>query len=201
MQDLYWTGHNFELNVSFATLRDYQWKRLIDALWQLNDLEGPLVERFIPDQPLPAYKKPHYPSPTDTLTLHGVLETRVGQVGIDMLVTRSLFECITISVPTGMLFEDASTTVRTEQTKLSGVFAQYRDIALTLHEVVNFEIASIGWNRECQIVTELETDADRRQSFFERGNFFATDDVLQRLGSTPDDYEEVLPGVRWAAAR
>lgn len=200
MHDIYWTGHNFELNVSFATLRDYQWKRLIDGLWQLEDLTGPLVDRYVPEEEIPVYADIHYPSPTDTLTLHGILATRVGPVGFDMLITRSLFECITISTPTGMLFSESPTTKRTEETKLSGVFAQYREIAIALHQIVNFDIASIGWNRECQILTELETDAQRRQAFFARGNFFATDDVLRRLNGTPNDYEEILPGVRWAPA-
>lgn len=206
MQDnIYWSGNNFELNIAFGTLRDYQWKRLLDTLWAHQPIEGPLQHRYIPGEQHPAMTSIQYPKPTDTFTQHGVLGGDGGAIGIDILVTRSLFECISISAPTGMFVvnpeQSTPDALRTDELKIYDTYRVYQDIALHLHQTVNFEIASIGWNRECQILTELIEDSEKRAIFFEHGNFFATDQSLEKLGEAPEDYEIVGDGVRWAPPR
>lgn len=201
IEDIYWAGNNFELNLSYGTLRDYQWKRLLDALWSSTILHGPLAKRYIPNQPAPDMAAVRYPTPTDTYSQHGVLVVGESQVGLDVLVTRSLFECISISIPTGMFAIDPlgsePDVLRTDEIKITSAYEQYKAVALQIHQVVPFELASIGWNRECQIVTELEADADKRQVLLDLGNFLVTEDTLRKLNLDVDSLESLENGLYW----
>ena len=193
MHTMYWSGKNFELNLSFGTLRDFQWKRLINALWESNALHGPLQSRYIPSETTPANTAIQFPAPTDTFIQHGSLQSDSFTVGIDVLVTRSLFECITISAPNGM-FKSPSQDIP-DDVKVHQVFTLYKQLAVALHGSVKFHIASIGWNRDCQLMTELEADANKCKQFFERGNFFATDTAIERLGRKANEFEQVEAGL------
>ncbi|PJF39313.1 MAG: hypothetical protein CUN55_14710, partial [Phototrophicales bacterium] len=188
-------------SMSYGTLRDYQWKRLLDTLWSSVLLEGPLTKRFVPNQPAPTIAEIRYPAPTDTYSQHGVLKLGDSKIGVDVLVTRSLFECISISVPTGMFaidpLGDNPEVLRTDEIKITAAYEQYKAIALQCYEVVPFELASIGWNRECQIVTELEVDQDKRQQLFHIGNFFAPLNTLKRLNVEPSTLQKLDNGLYW----
>ena len=205
MQDsIYWSGHNFELNITFGTLRDYQWKRLLDAFWAQEELIGPLQTRYVPGHAEPSITDIQYPKPTDTFSQHGILSINNKTIGIDVLVTRSLFECLSISAPTGMFVlnpeASAPATLQTDEIKIVHTYEIYQDLALNLHENVPFELASIGWNRECQILTELIEDSEKRKLFIAHGNFFATDESMIKLGLAPNDAVEAIKGVRWVPA-
>ncbi len=201
IEEIYWAGNNFELNMSYGTLRDYQWKRLMDALWSSTLLQGPLAKRFVPNQPAPDMTGVRYPAPTDTYSQHGILALGDGHVGLDVLVTRSLFECISISIPTGMFavdpFGSEPDVLRTDEFKISTAYEQYKEVALQCYQIVPFELASIGWNRECQILTELEIDADKRQILLDLGNFFATQDTLRKLELDVNGLQPVLDSLYW----
>lgn len=187
-----WSGRHFELNMSFATLRDSQWTRLINVLWEDNRLEGPFVSRFIPGEPRPEKTDIQYPAPTATYTQHGILVLGEKQIGVDILVTRSLFECISMIVPSGMLGHSI------EDLTLIAVHEAYKALALQLYQTVAFEIASIGWNRDCQLLGELLSDKAARDKFFKMGNFLVQDGVLKALGVSANTYMEAMPGIRWA---
>ncbi len=189
----YWSGKNFELNMSFATLRDVQWVRLTRDLWSFRQIQGPFVSRFIPDAPKPQATEIKTPAPTATFTQHGLLTIGQHQVGLDVLMTRSLFECISLIVPEGSF---ALSSI--EDLSLVAVHEAYKSLALKLYNIVAFEIACIGWNRDCQLSAELASAPDSCQAFLKRGHFLAQDSVLRQLGTNPEDYDEVLPGVRWS---
>lgn len=201
MEEIYWAGNNFELNMSYGTLRDYQWKRLLDALWSASVLRGPLAKRFVPDQPAPDMAGPRYPAPTDTYTQHGVLAVGDSEVGLDILVTRSLFECISISIPTGMFAIDPvgsdPDVLRTDEIKISTAYEQYQALAQQCFQVVPFELASIGWNRECQILVELEADEESRQHLIDLGNFYATQQTIETLNLDVTTLEQVEDRLYW----
>lgn len=186
-----WSGRNFELNMSFATLRDNQWTRLINVLWEDSRLEGPFTNRFIPGEPRPEKVDVQYPAPTATYTQHGLLLLGEKQVGVDILVTRSLFECISMIVPAGMFGPSI------EDLTLIAVHEAYKALALLVYQTVAFEIASIGWNRDCQLLGELLGDKPTRDKFLRAGNFFAQDGVLKTLGVSANTYMEMMPGIRW----
>lgn len=196
MDSPFWSGRHYELNMSFATLRDAQWSRLLGALWEYVQIAGPLTTRFVPDQSPAAIVDVQLPAPTATYTQHGVLHLGEWQLGLDVLVTRSLFECVSLIVPEGM-FSRAEADGETKATALSALRETYGTLALHLYQAVPFEIAVLGWDRECQLRNELAGDSDLRAQFLERGGCLVQDGVLRQLGATPNHYEELLPGLRW----
>jgi len=74
----YWNGGPYELNLSFEMLRDKQWQRIMQTIWEQPVLHGPLSGRYIPGQPIPEQVPVQTPPPTAAMTQHGVL--KVGEV-------------------------------------------------------------------------------------------------------------------------
>ncbi|MBN1964150.1 MAG: hypothetical protein JW910_05865, partial [Anaerolineae bacterium] len=103
----YWRGMNYELNMTFGSLRDDQWRGVLEALWRSPALVGPLNARYLPGGEV-ATTTIEVPPPTTALTQYGLVWVRpaVG-VGCGVLVTRSLFECVSVQIPAGM-FEGLS---------------------------------------------------------------------------------------------
>jgi hypothetical protein len=192
----FWSGNHYELNMSFGMLRDIQWVRLLDALWSYDLIHGPLAGRFVPDYPYPAQVNIQYPAPTATFTQHGILLLNDCELGLDVLVTRSLFECVSLSVPEGM-FANCRDRHKVSPVSHSALQVAYQMLALYLYQAMPFEIASIGWDRDCQLRSELISDDGLRKAFLETGNFLVQEPVLRQFGVNVEDYEELLPGVRW----
>jgi hypothetical protein len=189
----YWSGGDYELNMSFGTLRDKQWERLMKTLWEHGALTGPYTDPYIPGM-RPESIAAEVPQATAAITQHGSLAIEDFQVGCRVLATRSLFECITLQVPSGM-FATSDTPLDPEP--LDHV---YRDIALTVYEIAPFEIANIGLQCECKLVTELQANTSQRLEFLAQGNFFAPDSILLALGADPENYASVRSKLRWVPA-
>ncbi|MCI0714222.1 MAG: hypothetical protein L0154_28965 [Chloroflexi bacterium] len=200
----YWEGGNFELNMSYEMLQGDDWKRVIEALWANESIVGPLVSRFVPGQEIPETHAIEIPEPTAALTQHGILHVGEQAIGIDVLITRSLFECITLMAPVGM-FANLTAGSKSNPYPLNDNPARqslektYRELALTLFKVVPFSIASLGWNRECQLLAELTFEEDALKNFLSTGNSLITDKALKACKVDPTSYEEMLPGLRWLA--
>jgi hypothetical protein len=199
----YWQGGNFELNLSFDGLVQRQWQALIDHFWSLDHIEGPFERRYVPHYLPPPSTRIMYPEPTATYTQYGVILLEGQRVGMDVLVTRSLFECFSLMIPVGMFdrlkkTDDATTPFAYKDNPTCAVVdAVYKSMAVHLWRHVPFTIASIGWNRECQLVRELQIEDEQRERFFKLGNCLIVDDALRRLEYDPNDYEHALPGLRW----
>lgn len=197
-EHLYWEGGHYELNMSFDSLRDKQWQRLIQAMWTLPQLTGPLETRFHPGVSA-AKIAIAIPPPTATMTQHGQLGIASGAVGCDVLSTRSLFECVSLLVPLGMFATnhpstDSQPIGKLTLTELDDVLSR---IALSIYEVVPFRLAAIGYERECQVVTELLSDTTTREQLLAEGGFFAQEDVFQLLNAPLEGTQAVRSGLRW----
>lgn len=193
----FWSGRQYELNMSFSTLRDNQWLRLLEALWNHDAITGPLSTRFVPNETQPAMSTIRHPAPTATFTQHGILHLNEQAFGLDILVTRSLFECVSLIVSEGML-ANASDSLEKDYYLLSTLQTLYKSLALHIFQAVPFEIAVIGWDRDCQLPSELLVDETVRAQFLKTGNFLIQENVLRQLGLNTDDYPEPLPGLRWS---
>lgn len=192
----YWSGGEYELNLTLGTLRDKQWQRLIEALWRHDALSGPFAERFIPGtagESVPV----QVPAPTDALAQYGCLRVDSLQVGCTVLATRSLFECVTIQVPLGMFEGVTLPPGELARLRIEPLDQVFREIALTVFEVVPFDLANMGYQCECRLVAELQVDVQQRRGFIESGYFYARDEVLQSLGVWPEDYALARSGLRW----
>src|SRR5690242_8461062 len=98
----YWEGGHYELNLSFDTLRDRQWQRVMQTIWSHSALQGPLPERYVPGEEFGELIGIQAPPPTATLTQHGRMKIGEFVIGCDVQATRSLFECVSVLVPLGM---------------------------------------------------------------------------------------------------
>ena len=199
----YFEGGNYELNLSFDSLRVKQWQRVIKTLWEHPALFGPLGERYIPGK-MPGDKlEIQVPPPTATMTQHGQLQLGTNQViGCEVLATRSLFECVSILIPLGM-FDGlvGSMGIRHEHPELQALDDILNDIALCVFDVVPFKIAAIGYERGCQLLAELRTSAEMRHTFLITGNFMAHEEVLRAIEPDLASYEELRPHLRWLSPR
>jgi hypothetical protein len=194
--DAYWSGGEYELNLSFGTLRDRQWQRLIPTIWQHTAISGPFAQRFVPGES-PQAAEIQVPEPDAAQVQYAGLQVESLQVGCGVLVTRSLFECITLQVPLGM-FEGLEADPHNKfALRIEPLDFVYREIALTVFDVVPFDLANIGFQCECRLVAELRIDTKQRLELMMSGNFFAQDEVLSLLGIAPGDYPAVRPGLRW----
>ncbi len=198
----YWSGGEYELNLSYGTLRDQQWQRLIRALWGHATLSGPFANRVVPGEegkPIPV----RVPAPTAAQTHYGQLDVEGLPAGCRVMATRSLFECVSLQVPLGM-FEGIRAGQekkgRTSSLRIGPLDHVYRDIALALFEIVPFDIANIGYQCECRLVDELRADTSLRLELMAMGNFFARDAALRSLGIAPDNYPQVRSDLRWIPA-
>lgn len=192
--DAYWSGGEYELNLSFGTLRDRQWQRLMEAVWQ--QLDGPFAGRFVPGEPAPPAPVT-VPAPTDAQIQFGGFQVAGLSVGCRVLATRSLFECVTIQVPLGMFAGLETDEDELAALRIPELDRYYADLALTLYEAVPFDLANMGLQCECRLVAELQVDTRQWLSLMRTGNFFVRDEVLRQLGSWPDDFKPAYPGLRW----
>lgn len=199
----FWQGGNFELNISFDLLNSNQWKQVIAFLWSNDNILGPYADRYIPNEsPLDTDIIP-FPEPTATYTQHTVLKIGPVQLGLDILITRSLFECVTLMIPVGMFSDlvigdnaEKPYPLTENKTRLL-IENEFRELALNLYRIVPFTVASMGWNRECQLLTELIYEEKLREKFFALGNSLMTDTALIKCKMKPTDYEQVHPSLRW----
>lgn len=199
----YWRGGNFELNLSFDLLNSNQWKQVIAFLWAYDAIEGPYLDRFVPTQPTVPTDIIGFPEPTTTYTQHASLKIEGLHLGLDIHITRSLFECVTLMVPTGMFSDLVVGDDEDKPYPLSKnparkfLEASFFQLALSLYRLVPFTIASMGWNRECQLLTELTYEDHLRENFFAVGNSLITDTALLKCKVKPNNYEQVFPSLRW----
>ncbi|MFN7209734.1 MAG: hypothetical protein ACK4P1_04980 [Aggregatilineales bacterium] len=199
---LYWEGGHYELNLSFETLRDRQWQEVLHALWDHIFLNGPLAERYIPDQPVAEKIAIQVPPPTAVVKQHGQIAVNGYAVGCDVQATRSIFECLSILVPIGM-FKGISGGVlmRREHPDLQALDEVFYDVALSLYSVAPFQIAVLGYERSCQLPSELCSDGEMRHNFLAAGNFLIQEAVLRLLEPDLAPYQEVRQGLYWLPAR
>jgi hypothetical protein len=194
----YWRGGDYALNLSFSTLRDKQWARLVQAVWEHPALDGPFAERYIPGAS--GERAPiQTPEQTATWIQHGRLEIDDFWVGCAVQATRSLFECVTVQVPIGMFDgltgETGGATAAT--IRLEALDHLYQNIAVAVFEMVPFELANLGYLSECQLVTELQFNTRRRLELLGQGDVFIRDDILRLLNVSPEDYPAIRPDLRW----
>lgn len=189
--DAYWQGGDYELNITFDTLRDKQWQNVIQALWRLDTLAGPFAGRYIPGSD-PQVAAIQVPQPTAAQTQYGALVVDALWVGCRLLVTRSLFECITLQVPLGM-FDPPPV----KSNRIPALEQVYQDIALAVYERAPFDIANMGFQCECKLLAELLANPRQKADFLAAGHFFARDAVLITLGVDPTAYPESRPDLRW----
>jgi hypothetical protein len=188
----YWQGDVIALHMSGDRLDNEQWKQWVDALWQNDAIGGPLPDRYLPEQTIET-GTPVYPERSSSLKQYGALQVDGVWVGVDILITRSLFECITLITPLAM-FE----ATHMAQAQLC-IEAVYKALAARLYQVVPFSVASLGLNRDCQILTELRLEDELQADFFRVGNALMTDEALAECNRNPANFEKVLPGLRWVS--
>lgn len=194
--DAYWSGGEYELNLTFGTLRDKQWQRVLETIWNYGAISGPFRQRYIPGSALDRVSV-LVPAPTDAQTQYGSLTLGSLCIGCGVLATRSLFECVTLQVPLGMFEGLHPAQTDLSRFRIDALDQLYQDIALAVYEAVPFDLANIGFQCECRLVAELQTDSQQRRSFLAGGYFFARDGVLTALDVRPDDYPLALAGLRW----
>jgi len=189
-----WSEPQLELNLTFDTLREYQWGRFIKHLWAQETLIGPFSSRFDPSSP-PQAVRPMVPEPTATLSQYALMQvTSTLQVGVEILLTRSLFECVSILVPLNM-FPDP----HPESDEVQAAHQSLYKLALALYEVGAFSIGTLGVGIGLFLLAELMADDQLRSQFIKHGSFFARDDILAVLRLSPEAYPEVKPALRWCA--
>lgn len=190
-----WRGTPYELNLAFGSLRDDQWWRVLTALWETPSLHGPLAARGLPGE-TKERARIAIPTPTTTFTQYADLILGPDQVvGGSVLVTRSLFECVSIQVPSGM-FAGVEVGHLPRIPRLEAIFYS---LALAIYRQAPFECATIGWERGCVLETELAGDVDLRQRLLSQGGVFLPDDRLASLGVEATRHDVALPGLRWIA--
>jgi hypothetical protein len=187
-----WSEPQLELNLTFDTLREYQWGRFIKHLWAQERLIGPFPSRFDPAQP-PQAISPIVPEPTATLSQYALMRVTLNlQVGVEILLTRSLFECVSILIPLNM-FPDPHAESHEVQAARQSLY----ELALALYEVGAFSIGTLGVGVGLFLLAELMADDSLRSQFIKHGSFFARDDILAVLRLSPEAYPEVKPALRW----
>jgi hypothetical protein len=192
----FWAGDKLELNLTFDTLKDYQWDRLMKALWSYPAVAGPFEDRCFPGQPEQPKIDIKKAEPTATYGEFGTFEFAPGvKAGIEVLVTRSLFECVSILVPLNM-FDGVNAEPGNEG--LQVLEKAFYDLAVKLYETTTYSIGTIGVNRGCTLLMEMITDNAVREEFIKTGNFLARDDSLAALRLQPRLYKEVMPALRWS---
>lgn len=181
-------GKNFELNMSFVNLQDRHWRHVLNTLWGQETVGGPYATEYRADVTRLRTVDIQYPDPTATFTQYGKLVFNNWQLPIKVLVTRSLFECISITIANNTL---------NQPDVVDQLQHHLKRIAVKTYQASRFQIASLGWDRECQLPNELLNDEKARAAFVEVGGFLAQDSILAQLELPPDNYEEILSGLRW----
>ena len=201
-QAAYWEGGNYELNLSFDTLRDKQWQRVIEAIWDHPAIYGPLAERYCPGRDIPARATSQVPPPTATMTQHGQMKVGEAVIGCDIQATRSLFECLSILIPVGM-FDGltGSPEMGKQYTELHTLNAVLYDVALRVFDVAPFKIGAIGYERGCQLPAELRSSVELSRAFVGAGNALVHEEVLRAISVAADPFEQVRANLRWLATQ
>ncbi|MBZ0309616.1 MAG: hypothetical protein K8I82_26365 [Anaerolineae bacterium] len=190
-----WDSDSVELNMSFDTLRDYQWERLLKALWSYPIMFGPLKSRYTPGSEPPSVIPMSVPDPTAAMCQFAAVEVVPKlQVGAEVWITRSLFECVSVTIPLKMFKE--VTTERTNEGLLH-LEQMFLEMALTLYVTTTYTIAAIGVNRGCQLLMEMLANPQIREDLIKTGNFLARDDAMAELRLHPQNFQEVRPSLRW----
>jgi hypothetical protein len=194
----YWEGGHYELNVSFDTLRDKQWQRVMQAIWEYKSVYGPLASRYTPGSAPADLIASQTPPPTATLTQYGQMKIGTLVVGCDVQATRSLFECISILIPIGM-FDGITgeSGMRKQHDELSAVDEVLIQLAMTIYDAAPFKIAAIGYERECQLPAELRSNAEMLKAFLADGNALVQEEVLRTLHQDVSNYDQVRANLRW----
>jgi hypothetical protein len=201
-QASYWEGGHYELNLSFETLRDRQWQRVMQTIWSYSALTGPLASRYVPGEDSSELIAIQAPPPTATLTQHGQIKIGEIVVGCDVQATRSLFECVSLLVPLGMFADiKAGPHVRREHVELDALDKVLYDLALHAYDVAPYKIAAIGYERGCQLLVELRNSQEMRKTFLAAGGALVQEDTLQAVGLTVPDFKQVRPNLRWLPPR
>ncbi|NJL93713.1 MAG: hypothetical protein HC915_08250 [Anaerolineae bacterium] len=157
--------------------------------------ERTLCHALFPGCPEPEKQPIRVPEPTDAYTAFATLEFGPQvRAGIQVMITRSLFECISLVVPTGM-FEGV--TAEPANPGRLAIEQAYFKLALELYKTTAFSIATLGVERGCQLLLEMIANPQERDSFLKTGNFLASDDALGALRTQPRTYQEVMPALRW----
>lgn len=195
LNDNPWGEDTVELNMSFDTLRDYQWERLLKALWSYPIITGPLDSRYTPGGGIPNLIPVTVPDPTAAMCQFAIVEVAPGiGAGAEVWITRSLFECVSVAIPLKMF---RGVTSDPDDTGLLQIEYVFQDMALDLYDITTYTIAAIGVNRGCQILMEMITEPQLREELIKMGNFLARDDALAELRLRPQNYQEVRPSLRW----
>ncbi|MCE7946068.1 MAG: hypothetical protein DYG88_01425 [Chloroflexi bacterium CFX4] len=198
----YWEGGNYELNLSFETLRDRQWADVLTTIWENVSLNGPLAARYMPGTPAAEKVAVQVPPPTAVVKQHGQIAVNGQAAGCDVQATRSIFECVSILVPIGMFHGlTGGTTMRGKHPELTALDEVFYDVALHVYSVAPFQVASLGYERSCQLPSELRNDGEARHNFLAAGNFLIQEAVLRTLEPDLTPYQEVRQGLYWLAAR
>jgi hypothetical protein len=213
LPEKYWEGGNYELNMSFDNLRERQWQSLMQKIWDHPLITGPLALRYAPNnEPLAlnaidtgtlnAVTTIQAPPPTVTQNQHGRLGINNFSVGCDIQATRSLFECVTIAVPLGMFAGVVGGPyVRYMHSELQALDEVFYEIALSVYDAVPFQIAAIGYERSCQLLSELRSDSEARHNFLVAGNFLAQETILNAIEPDLSPYQVVRPALRWMPSK
>ncbi|MBI5931165.1 MAG: hypothetical protein HY862_17780 [Chloroflexi bacterium] len=197
----FWSGGTYELNLSYDTLRDNQWSRLLESFWSIDGVYGPYIDPYTPRQAEPAREKIRYPAPTDTYSQYGIVSVDGVNIGFEVLVTRSIFEGFSVQLPAGMVVTTVALANPIVAARVrEAVEDAYRSVALRMYEAMPFVIGSFDFNGECYLVDELAVDEVAREKFFATGNSLIQDTALRKLGRNPNDYEQVAAGLRWMPA-
>ena len=176
-------------------MRNYQWERSLKALWAYTSISGPISARYHPGEAYPPATALILPDPTATYSQFGIWEVAPNvRAGIEVMVTRSLFECVSVVIPVRMF---ANVTVAPDDPGLHALEKLLYDLALYLYQTTTFDIAAIGIDRGCQLLTEFIIDSEARDAFVREGNFLAGDDMLGAIRLEPRNYKEVMPALRW----
>lgn len=198
----YWQGGNYELSLTYSALRDRQWGGILAALWAYPHLTGPISARYHPGGGQPTPTPVQAPPPTATIIQHGQIRFGGLLVGCDVQATRSLFECVSLFVPIGMLSGLAGgLNMRRTHPELSDLDALFYDIALHIYDEVPFDFAAIGYERGCQLLAELSEDGEARHNLLVGGNFMGRGEALRQIESDLSQYQQPRPDLYWMPAR
>lgn len=198
----YWQGGNYELNLSYSALRDRAWNEVLAAIWNHPLISGPFAQRYSPSGGVNLPIGVQVPPPTATVIQHGHLRLGDQVVGCDIQATRSLFECVSLFVPVGMFAGmEGGLHVRRRHPELNSLDALFHEIALHAYDVVPFDIAVIGYERGCQLLTELSTDGEARHNLLIGGNFMARGEVLRQIEPDLVGYQQPRPDLYWLPPR
>jgi len=189
----YWLGGSYILNMAFGALRKRQWERLIPALWNFPALHGPFAAPALPSQ-LPVSETVTLPAPRSTQMWFGNLDVDSFRVGCTVQAVRTKSACVRIEIPLGMFENNGS---ELDENHLEPVKQRFQELALAVFKTRPFDLATIGFQPECPVMTELLTDTRQWLSLLAKGNFFIRNEMLALLGYSAESFYPVSPEFCW----